>query len=181
VALLAERYLVDRPALGIFDLSPHLLRQGLRIQLLGEPPLAPYYIYLSRSKRRPFTQVWPISLHAALPTVPVPLLPADPDVSLDLQAAVQACFELVGYERLLDYSGAPPPPELSTQDAAWVDGVLRAAFSGLTIPHSACRIRYSYPCRRRSRGDTATRPCWSAIVCNASTCLCQRSTSAESR
>jgi hypothetical protein len=104
-----------------------LLRQGLRIQLLGEPPPAPYYIYLSRSARRPFTQVWPILLRAALPTVPLPLLPADPDVSLDMHAAVQACFELVGYERLLDYSSPPPPPELSADDAAWVDEALRAA------------------------------------------------------
>jgi hypothetical protein len=92
-----------------------------------ESPPAPYYIYLSRSERRAFTQVWPISLRAALPTVPLPLLPADPDVSLDMQAAVQECFALVGYERLLDYSGAPPSPELSTDDAAWVDEALRAA------------------------------------------------------
>ena len=32
---------------------------------------------------------------------------ADPDAVLDLQAAVRAYFDLVGYERLLDYS-APP-------------------------------------------------------------------------
>jgi hypothetical protein len=57
----------------------------------------------------------------------LPLLPADPDVSLDMHAAVQACFELVGYERLLDYSSPPPPPELSADDAAWVDEALRAA------------------------------------------------------
>jgi hypothetical protein len=109
---------------------PHfidLLRQGLRIQLLGEPPPAPYYIYLSRSERRPFTQVWPISLRTALPTVPLPLLPPDPDVSLDIQAAVQACFALVGYERLLDYSSPPPSPALSADDVAWVDELLRAA------------------------------------------------------
>ena len=104
-----------------------LLRQDLRIQLLGEPPPAPYYIYLSRSARRPFTQVWPVALRAALPTVPLPLLPPDPDVSLDTHAAVQACFELVGYERLLDYSSPPPSPELSAGDTAWADKVLRTA------------------------------------------------------
>jgi hypothetical protein len=26
----------------------------------GEPPSAPYYIYLSRWQRRPMTQVWPL-------------------------------------------------------------------------------------------------------------------------
>ena len=60
-----------------------------------------------------------------LPVVPVPLLPPDPNVPLDLQAAVAACFELVGYERLLPYAEPPPPPELSAEDAAWVDATLR--------------------------------------------------------
>jgi hypothetical protein len=104
-----------------------LLRQGLRIALQGEPPPALYYAYLSRAQRRPWTAVWPIALQAPLPVVPVPLLPPDPDVPLDLQAAINDCFDLVQYERLLDYSGAPPPPDLSDEDGAWVDGVLRAA------------------------------------------------------
>ncbi len=97
-----------------------LLRQGRRILLLGEPPPTPYYVYLSRVQRRPFTQIWPIPLRESLPTVPVPLLPPDPDVALDLQAAVRACFELVGYERLLDYSIPLSAPKLDDEDAAWV-------------------------------------------------------------
>jgi hypothetical protein len=101
-----------------------LLRQGRRIPLLGELPPASYYVYLSRAPRRPFTQIWPISLREPLPTVPVPLLPPDLDVPLDLQAAVRACFDLVGYERLLDYSGPPPPPKLDEEDAAWVAEIL---------------------------------------------------------
>lgn len=104
-----------------------LLRRGTRILLLGEPPPAAYYIYLSRVQRRPYTQVWPVALREPLPAVPVPLLPPDPDVPLDLQAAVKSCFDLVGYERLLDYAGPPPPPELAEDDAAWVDEVLRTA------------------------------------------------------
>lgn len=112
-----------------------LLRGGTRIQLLGEPPPASYYVYLSRVQRRPYTQIWPIALREPLPAVPVSLLPPDPDVPLDLQAAVKACFDLVGYERLLDYAGPPPPPELDEDDAAWVDEVLRTA--GLRNPSPA--------------------------------------------
>lgn len=104
-----------------------LLRQGTRIQLLGELPPGSYYVYLTRWQRRPFTQVWPIALRKPLPAVPVPLLPPDPDVPLDLQAAVRACFDLVGYERLLDYAGPPPPPPLSDEDAAWANDLLRAS------------------------------------------------------
>ncbi|NJK79583.1 MAG: DUF4058 family protein [Chloroflexaceae bacterium] len=97
-----------------------LLRQGNRIQLLGTPPPASYYLYLSRVQRRPYTQVWAVALRQTLPIVPVPLLPSDADATLHVQAAVDACFELVGYERLIDYRATLPPPALSDADAAWV-------------------------------------------------------------
>jgi hypothetical protein len=106
-----------------------LLRRGTRIALRGEPPPAPYYVYLSRAERRPMTAIWPISLQERLPTVPVPLLPPDADVPLDLQAAIEDCFNLVGYERLLDYASPPPPPPLTREDAQWLDEVLSAARS----------------------------------------------------
>ena len=104
-----------------------LLRGGTRIPLLGELPPAPYYVYLSRSQRRPYTQVWRIRLQDRLPRIPVPLLAPDPDVPLDLQAALDTCFELVGYDRLLDYTAPVPPPELPPQEAEWVDAALQAA------------------------------------------------------
>ena len=102
-----------------------LLCQGERIQLLGEPPPAPYYVYLSRVERRPYTQVWAVSLRDRLPIVPVPLLRPDPDAVLDLQVALTACFDLVGYENLLDYA-APPPSGMIQEDAAWVIQTLEA-------------------------------------------------------
>jgi hypothetical protein len=59
--------------------------------------------------------------------VPVPLRPPDPDMPLDMQTAVQACFDLVGYERLLDYTSLLPTPKFTTEDIAWIDEVLRTA------------------------------------------------------
>lgn len=95
-----------------------LLRLGQRIELIGDLPRAAYYVFVSRWTRRPNTQVYAIQLRDQLPTIPIPLLPPDPDAQLDLQAALAACFELVGYERLLDYSQTLP--ELSAEDAAWI-------------------------------------------------------------
>ena len=97
-----------------------LTRRGTRIELRGEAPPAPYYVYLSRVERRPLTAVWPVALRDPLPTVPVPLLPPDPDVPLDLQRSIADCFELVGYERLLNYSAAPPDPTFDPDDARWI-------------------------------------------------------------
>jgi len=121
---------VDRRT-ELLQTRTHLLEidllQGTRIPLVGELPSASYYVYLSRTQRRPRTQVWPVQLRDRLPTVPVPLLPPDPDVPLDLQAAVKACFDLVGYERLLDYAAPHPPPPLNESNAAWAAEVLRVA------------------------------------------------------
>jgi hypothetical protein len=104
-----------------------LVRRGTRIALLGEAPPAPYYVYLSRAERRPLTAVWPVSLRDRLPTIPVPLLPPDQDVALNLQLAVDECFALVGYERLIDYTHPPPSPELAPEDQQWAVGRVRAA------------------------------------------------------
>ncbi|OQY99862.1 MAG: hypothetical protein B6D41_00600 [Chloroflexi bacterium UTCFX4] len=104
-----------------------LLRAGRRIYLIGELPSVPYFVFLSRVQRRPRTTVFPIPLRGKLPTIPIPLLPPDADVAFDLQAAVDACFNLVHYERLLDYTKALPPPELDAEDAQWVQEKIRAA------------------------------------------------------
>lgn len=98
-----------------------LLRRGWRITLDGAPPPADYYCYLSRFTHRPLTDVWAIGLRDRLPVLPVPLLPPDEDVLLDLQRAVDACYDLVHYERLLDYTVEPPPPPLSEADALWLN------------------------------------------------------------
>jgi hypothetical protein len=57
----------------------------------------------------------------------VPLRPPDADVALDLQAALQASFDLAHYERLLDYNGPVEPPELDPADAVWVRATIAAA------------------------------------------------------
>ena len=107
----AQEYLDRR--MELMQTATHLLEidlltAGYRIPLEGDLPPAPYYIYLSRMERRPRTEIWAIRLQDKLPRVPVPLLRPDPDVVLDMQAAVDACFALVGYERLLDYRADPP-------------------------------------------------------------------------
>lgn len=55
-----------------------------------------------------------------LPTVPIPLLPGDPDVLLDLQAAFTAVYDLLGYDLLIDYANPPDVP-LTKQEKELVD------------------------------------------------------------
>ena len=119
-----RRDLLDRK---VHLLELDLLRGGERIPLWGELPPAAYYIMLSRANDRPATEVWPVALAQPLPPTPVPLLPPDADLTLDLQGAVAACFDLVHYERLLDYTAAPPPPPLAADEMAWVEATLQWA------------------------------------------------------
>lgn len=102
-----------------------LLHAGQRLPMQELLPPAPYYVYVGRHEDRPRTDVWPVLLDQPLPTIPVPLLPEDPDVTLDLQLAVTTVYDLSSYDMELDYS-RPPATALSPEEAAWVDERLRA-------------------------------------------------------
>lgn len=104
-----------------------LLREGRRMPFLGEVPATPYLAMVSRTYARPECDVWPIRLQDPLPVLPVPLLRPDPDVPLDLGAALRTTYDAARYDLRIDYSQPPPPPPLSDEDAAWVKAQLQAA------------------------------------------------------
>jgi hypothetical protein len=58
--------------------------------------------------------------------VPIPLLPGDADVALDVQQVFTTTYDLLGYDLALDYT-QPPEIPLSKEDAAWVETLLRTA------------------------------------------------------
>ena len=102
-----------------------LLRAGER-PLLAEPlPEAPHFIILSRAERRPVAEVWPLHLQEPLPVLPVPLLPPDPDVPLDLGRALATIYDRSGYDLRIDYTQSPPAPALSAEDALWLEAHLQ--------------------------------------------------------
>jgi hypothetical protein len=103
-----------------------LLRRGRRLPMREALPAVSYYVVVSRAEQRPMVQVWPIALDHPLPTISVPLLTGDGDISLDLQSCFQNVYDLGGFDLVLDYSKAPPVP-LRQDQAAWVDERLRAA------------------------------------------------------
>lgn len=103
-----------------------LLRIGERFPVAGPLPSVPYFVFLSRANCRPRIEIWPIPLEQSLPTVPVPLLPGDADVYLDLQLAFQTVYDLFGYDRGVDHSG-PARVRLTDDQATWAEERLRAA------------------------------------------------------
>jgi len=115
---------------GLLGASVHLLeidllRRGERLPV--EPPIpetTDYAVVLSRSDARLNAEIWPIALPEPLPVVPVPLLPPDPDVPLDLGAAIQSIYDRAGYDLDVDYS-APPWPPLTRTQSTWAENILR--------------------------------------------------------
>ncbi len=103
-----------------------LLRAGQRPPLVTPRLEAPYVILLSRVERRPKVDLWPLSLRARIPVVPVPLQAPDPDVALDVQAALEQVYRNARYDLRVDYRRPEPPPELPPAEAAWLDEHLRA-------------------------------------------------------
>jgi hypothetical protein len=103
-----------------------LLRQGQRVPMREPLPSAPYFVFLSRGRERPFTEVWPISQREPLPVVPVPLLPDDADAPLDLQLVFTNVYDLLNYDLVVDYR-QPPAIPLDEADAVWAEGCLQAA------------------------------------------------------
>lgn len=120
----------ERKRREIFNSDAHLLeldllRGGRRPALLEPLPDEPYFIFLSRANRRPEIEIWPIALRETMPVVPVPLRYPDPDVPLDLGAALKTIYRTARYDLRLDYRQPPPQPPLPEADAAWVDKRLR--------------------------------------------------------
>lgn len=101
-----------------------LLRGGLRIPMESALPLAPYFVFLSRSSNRPITDIWPTHLNQSLPEkIPVPLSDGDSDAVMSLQAAVSATYELLRYDLAIDYSQSLRPA-LDADAKKWVANLL---------------------------------------------------------
>jgi hypothetical protein len=120
-----ERLLLSACHLVEIDLLRRGQRPGWEVE---EPPLDAAYVCLvnrARADTLRVSEIWPLRLAEPLPLLPIPLLPPDPDLLLDLAGALRQIYHRARYERRLDYRAAPPPPELSVEDAAWLDAHLR--------------------------------------------------------
>ncbi len=63
-------------------------------------------------------EIFPVSLRAAIPVVPVPLRPVDAEIPLDLQPLIDRIYFAGGYDGDIDYT-QPPTPPLDAEDAEW--------------------------------------------------------------
>jgi Protein of unknown function (DUF4058) len=106
---------------GVHLVEIDLLRRGTQPI---DPPLLPdshYRVITTRIQER--VDVWAVQMQDPLPTIPIPLLPPDADVPLDLNLAIHQVYEEADYDLSIDYSKQPPPP-LSDADKQWLELVI---------------------------------------------------------
>ncbi|OWK36568.1 DUF4058 family protein [Fimbriiglobus ruber] len=84
-----------------------------------------YHVCLHRADKDQSYFVAPIPLPHRLPTIPVPLTPGVPAVSIDLQVVLDRCYDEALYARRVRYDRSCDPP-LSDEQRVWAEDVLRA-------------------------------------------------------
>lgn len=115
---------------GVNIVEIDLLRRGRWVVSVPEyeVPAAvshPYRVCVVRAHRAGRAEMYPVRLRQPLPTISIPLRPDDKDVPLNLQTIFTMAYQRGGYANT-NYSGEPIP-ELSPEDTAWADQILKAA------------------------------------------------------
>ncbi len=89
-----------------------------------------YHVSVHRFDRPKDYLVYPIRLEQRLPVIVVPLLPEDPEMLLDLQAAFTRSYDFGPYRKAIRYGEDPIKPRLRPEQADWVQKTLKAAGEG---------------------------------------------------
>lgn len=83
-----------------------------------------YVVCLHRGGQGLRFEVWPITLRARLPRFTVPLVSEGEEVVVDLQAALDHCYDAGRFARQVNYR-QEPEPLLTEDDRSWADTLLR--------------------------------------------------------
>ncbi|MGH2544387.1 MAG: DUF4058 family protein [Ardenticatenaceae bacterium] len=91
---------------------------------VSDPPIDTDYVLLvnraSNGNGR-VSDIWPVALSEPLPILPIPLLPPDADVPLDLGVVLRSIYTRAVYERRIDYRQPVPPPSLRPAMRCWLE------------------------------------------------------------
>jgi hypothetical protein len=82
-----------------------------------------YHVCVTRPPWVTRHEFYVLPLRERLPAIRVPLRRSDPDVALDLQLLIDACYERGRYASVIDYA-KPLNPPLPEEEAAWAREIL---------------------------------------------------------
>lgn len=114
---------------GINLVEIDLVREGEFV--LAVPPSllplhcqTPYLVCIRRALQPKQAFIIPIPLQLPLPAIPIPLREQDPDISIELQPLLDACYRRGRYDSL-DYD-QPCPVRFSEADRRWMERQLKS-------------------------------------------------------
>lgn len=117
-----ELYLRERQSLmleGVNLVEIDLLLGGEKMPMLDEYPAFLYTLLVARSRKADACKVWPAHFNKPLPSIPVPLLKGDADLTLRLQPLIDDVYRRSRYDQSIDYD-RPLAAKLAEEDAAWL-------------------------------------------------------------
>lgn len=109
-----------------------LLRYGPHVLAVPQSRVAnrfryDYLVSINRAQgSRSTFEVYPRTVRQPLPRIRTPLAGDDPDVLLDIRAALEQAYDAGDYCRRIDYR-APCEPPLDPEDQAWADALTAQA------------------------------------------------------
>lgn len=95
-----------------------LLRGGRPFPMVSKN-LKDYRILICPGDRRPLGNLFAFNLKQSIPAVPIPLLPGESDVLLELQPLLNQVYRRGRYHLAIDYSQSPSP-KFSQENQQWV-------------------------------------------------------------
>lgn len=98
-----------------------LLRGGKRMPIRTLPE-CDYYALVSRAWQRPEMGLWPFNLRDAIPPIPIPLRPGEPEPLVDLKPVIDRIYDEAWYEDRIYRS--PPEPPLPAADLDWARSLI---------------------------------------------------------
>jgi hypothetical protein len=118
---LAKRTSLIRERINLIELN--LLVQGKRFMRRPLPP-GEYFAFIARADGYPVCEVYAWSIRQPLPTIPIPLLSPDEDLTLALDGIFTSAYDRGRYARSIDYS-RPLKLPISIEDRAWAEKIAR--------------------------------------------------------
>jgi hypothetical protein len=109
-----------------------LLRDGQHTTAIPEARLEEsllefdYHVCIHHFHQAAEFLVFPIRMEDPLPEIPIPLLPEDGAIKVDLQAVFNRCYDVGPYRKRIDYRREKPDVPLTRKQAAWAKGITSA-------------------------------------------------------
>jgi hypothetical protein len=72
----------------------------------------------------PYVHLYGFNIQDAIPGVPLPLKPDDPELMVDLQTIVSQVYDRGSYDIRINYQQPIPLPALSEADQEWVKTII---------------------------------------------------------